>query len=143
MIVMSIRKSNSIEQKVWDETKPVREYFWDIAQHSTQAAYGFITLPLRIPTVTRRIVEKTDYLSRIKGRSESELQATSTIVGISLGVIGCGFTGLYLASKEIVEATQAGNYFPLVAIGATNLVSGIYEAVRKKEPNQEDLIKNT
>lgn len=110
----------SVEQRIFDEVTKDED-----TKNTIRASYGTFASLFRLPTLFRKLSNHQIFALNLPRSSRSRERGTTMFAGGILGFWG----GVMYVSTAIIEANQK-NYLPLIAVGATNLMSACYEVSR-------------
>ncbi len=123
----------SVEQKVMGALEPVGKELVDFGGTLIKSLYGTVFAPLRFPTFIRRCANEQALMSKLD-REVTPSNGSGFAVGFVGGFVA-DMAGLYYVLAQAIE----GNYIPAIALGATNLASGIFELGRRDKSRREYL----
>ncbi|MFC1710787.1 hypothetical protein ACFLZJ_01365 [Nanoarchaeota archaeon] len=121
--------------------QPVANWTLDFSKNLGKTFYGVIAVPFRIPTATRKFLNRqtmmsTDYM--VKGQDLADENGftgrlSGFIIGLTLGLAS------YITYPQITDKlSEVVPHFPyLNTVLATNIASGVYEIGRRKQSKIE------
>jgi hypothetical protein len=131
----------SLERKIWN-SKPVeivRDSVNAFVTRGIVCAYGAVVTPLRIPTFVRKIAKNQTVINNPPWGSAvgSPLEEFGAVAG-AIGGLSVGLYGVTQGiGQPVAHLIDYENPLPAIVAGsvvaATNLASGVYEAVRSRK----------
>jgi len=119
---MTDKEYKSLEQKLWEKAEPVRKDISEGFKGFIKGIYGVASVPFRIPTAIRRLVNQESLVFKLdKGSSEESGIVAGVLVGSVYMLLGVNQNLDYLCGGE------EGKY---IFLASTNALSGFYESIR-------------
>ena len=131
---MTNEEYKSVEMRLMDWSKPVRDrvgkYIADNSGNFVQSTIGAFSIPLRIPTLVRKMANDQTFLWR-------EGPHSPKVVPAILGLASAAVLHWQASYPLVVEEAKRGNYIPLAAVIGANVASGFYELGRLSQSRAE------
>lgn len=132
--------ADSIVDRIFDRLHSLTDYpgtfIRGLVRNSLEIPIRTASYALAIPTLYRRCIKNKLEMPRTRGKNIEFVNSdrlTSHVVGSAAGMVSGAFAGLTIlgeGANYILEHTLSGDYKPLVVLGATNILSGVYELGR-------------
>jgi len=125
----------SIEERIWENIldSPQKRFLTNLVGYGIKGFYGTVISMFRIPTLVRKILNGQALANRIVDeglRQEIDYEGPIKVIGSSFGSFMVGIPVDGMLGDYVYKAAKNNNYAPLIALGATNLVSLTYELAR-------------